>query len=341
MAVLRTFGRGANPAGGAPRARLVAEADRRIEKDPATGTPIAVWVRWKGRPHLYESEAADRHYTLERVRGLLAFGDGRYGRIPPAGCPVRASYTTGVGLAGNVPAGTITELRTGAAYLGSVNNPFPAVGGGDTEPLAAVGQRGPQRVRHRDRAVAAADYEWLAREASPAVARARCLALLAPQGRKVRGATSLVIVPRSTERFPQPDAGLLRRVREHLQPRMPACAASALQLFGPAYVAGTVHAHVVPLRAGDAATVGAALRRGIDAYLHPLSGGAEGNGWDFGQPVNLSAIALLVETTPGVDYAIEISLHAGDERVGDRVEVPPDALVAAGRHQLKISVGIE
>lgn len=63
-----------------------AEEDIRRELDPATQAVQAVWVRWHQRPTLYASSHMDRHYTLDHATGLLRFGDGQYGMIPPAGC---------------------------------------------------------------------------------------------------------------------------------------------------------------------------------------------------------------------------------------------------------------
>ena len=111
----------------------VPEDDLRFERDPVTREPRAVWVRWQGREHLLESGPDDRHYSLERTRGRLQFGDDQRGRIPPGGAPVALSFTTGIGVAGNVPAGAITELRTGVPYLGGVNNPMAAEGGSAPE----------------------------------------------------------------------------------------------------------------------------------------------------------------------------------------------------------------
>jgi len=143
----------------------VPESALRLERDPVTAEPRAVWVRWEGREHLLESGPDDRHYALERTRGRLQFGDDRCGRIPPASASVALSFTTGIGEAGNVPAGTITELRTGVAYLQGVSNPVAADGGAAPEAIEDVVGRATFRLRHRGRAVASDDYAWMANEA--------------------------------------------------------------------------------------------------------------------------------------------------------------------------------
>jgi predicted phage baseplate assembly protein len=167
-----------------------------------------MWVTWHERPHLLASGPDDRHYLIERAAGYVRFGDGSHGRIPLAGGPVRASYAVGGGVVGNVPKGTITELRTGIAGLQSVTNCVAAQGGTDTEAFGMTVRRAPQRMRHRDRAVSREDYEWLAHEASPEVARARCLPVTGSSGQVSRGEVTLTIAPWSLDAQPTPSVEL-------------------------------------------------------------------------------------------------------------------------------------
>ncbi len=316
----------------------VPEAALRLERDPVTGEPRAAWVRWEGREHLLESGPDDRHYALERTRGRLQFGDDRFGRIPPASATVALSFTTGIGEAGNVPAGTITELRTGVAYLQGVSNPVAADGGAAPEAIEDVVGRATFRLRHRGRAVAADDYAWMAHEASPAVAQARCLQRHGEHGRTTPGAVSVVIVPRGHMRMPQPSSELRRIVRDFIAKRCPPTVVRGLYVIGPRYVQLDVVAHLVLAEAGAATTVEAALRRTLDAWLHPTTGGPDGRGWTFGATVCLSTIAALVERTAGVDHAERIALRADGANTGDVVVLPGDSLPAAGFHEIKISL---
>jgi hypothetical protein len=316
----------------------VPPSDLSFDIDPSDSkTVIGVWVTWQGRPHFYLSGPNDRHYVLERATGTLQFPTPPYGMIPTGGAVITASYDTGGGLAGNVPAGTITEMHSGASYVQSVTNPFPATGGSATEDAARARDRATQRLRHRDRAVAPADFEWLACEASPEVARARCLPITGPDGTGERGWVTLVVVPNSTDPAPTPTAGLLAEVRAELQARVPAAIVSNTVLTPPSYTPVSVRADIVPRHADEAAFVEARVRDGLAAFLHPLTGGAAGTGWDFGQSVYLSQVASLVEQTEGVDFVPLLQLLVDDSVVGDRVPMDPGALVTAGDHQLKIA----
>jgi hypothetical protein len=319
--------------------RGVPEKDLRLEREPTTGAVRALWIRWHERPHLFDVAPDARVYVIERTTGRVRFGDSVRGAIPPAGARVVMSYSTSDALAGNVAAGAISELRAGIAYLKTFTNPDPAAGGAETEAARAVLRRGPERLRHRDRAITPRDYEWLAHEASAAVARVRCLAVTGPEGARQPGFVTLLLVPHAEDAEPQPTPELVRRVRAHVARRMPAAVAGRVVLLGPTYVRVGVKADIVPRRAEQAAEVEVRVLSRLVAFLHPLTGGPGGHGWDFGQAVSLSQVASLIETTEGVDYAPRVGLCAGDEIVDEWVPVGRQELVASGVHELKLTLG--
>lgn len=152
------------------------------------------WVTWHEVPDFYGSGTRDRHYVLDRIRGVVYFGDGLRGMIPPLGFNnIRlAPYRTGGGKRGNSPALTITELKTTVPYVNSVINLEAAAGGADRESVERIKQRGPKALRHRGRAVTVEDMEDLAYEASTEVARALAIA---PSFNPIDGLDWLPIYP--------------------------------------------------------------------------------------------------------------------------------------------------
>ena len=314
--------------------------DLRFDTD-GRGLVTGVWVRWRERTHLYSSGPRDRDYTVERIEGVLRFGDGDSGMVPPPGSPVAASYVYGGGMAGNVRPHAVTQLLSALPYVESVTNPLAASGGAAAERAdnsRGVQLRGPMQLRHRERGVRAADLAWLARDASSEVALARCLPTTGPDGAGMPGWVTIVVAPWSEEPEPQPSAELLARVREYLARRAPAATATQVRVVGPTYLPISVATDVVVGDGSGAAAVEDALRRRIATHLHALLGGPEERGWQFGEAVRLSRIAEVVETTPGVDYAAELQLTAGGAAYGDSVPVPADSLPSSGRHLLKLRV---
>jgi hypothetical protein len=307
--------------------------DIRTVSDPRTGHITEVWVRWQPRPHLFFSGPEDRHYMVDRASGRLLFGDGRYGRLPTVGANnIRArQYQAGGGLAGNVPADKITQLLSPAPFVEAVTNPRAADGGAEGETLAAVKTRGPYTLRHRGRALAARDYEALAREASPGVAVARALPAIAPNGRPAPGWVTVIIVPQSQEVHPQPSYELRRQVHRYLVARTPATVTpTRIAVIGPGYLPIGVAATVAPREASEAGAVDRRVHTSLMTFLHPLTGGPEGQGWPFGRHVYLSDVAAVLEAVDGVDYVTHLSLLLNDTPQDERVAVPPDRMVVAG-----------
>jgi hypothetical protein len=318
----------------------IAEADLRTVADPRTGRLREVWVPWAERPDLAFSGAEDRHYVLERTRGRVVFGDGVRGRMPPAGADnVRARrYRSGGGTRGNVPAGAIASVLSGV-LAEAARNPRPAEGGAEGEEPAAVGQRGPLVLRHRRQALSAADYEALAREASPAVAVARALPATRADGRPAAGWVTVLIAPWSHDPEPRPSLELRRRVRRFLEARAPSGMAGRISVGAARYLPVGVEVVLAPRDPAEAGPVLDAAVARLARFLHPLEGGPAGRGWPFGRDVFLSDVAALVEGTAGVDHAETLVLLSEGTPRGEVVEVPADRIVMAGRLRATLSGG--
>src|SRR5439155_24918954 len=114
------------------------------------------------------------------------------GAGPPKGARLRLrSYLIGGGGQGNVARATISVLKSSGPYVSKVQNRRAGEGGVDGEDIENAKVRGPIVLRTRDRAVTMEDYEHLAREAAPEVARVRCVT--AGDGADAGGVRILVV----------------------------------------------------------------------------------------------------------------------------------------------------
>lgn len=314
--------------------------DLRVVTDPRTGVVTQVWVRWQGQRNLAFSGPADRHYSIERSRGLILFGDDLHGRIPPTltdGLVLR-EYRAGGGRVGNVAVGAISQLLSGVPAQ-SVTNIRAAEGGADQEAPAAALGRGPASVAARGQALTAADYEVLAREASPAVALARALPATDAYGLPAPGQVRVVILPDSADPRPVPSFGLRRTVEAYLRLRSPASLSGRVFVTGPDYQPVGVLAEIVPVDQDQAGPVAAAAAEGVRAFLHPLTGGLQQQGWGFGRDVHSSDVARVLAGVPGLDFVRTLELLAGDVPAGDVVAVPSGRLVVAGEIRISLAGG--
>ena len=139
-------------------------------------------VEWQERASLFGAARGAHVYatdTDEQARAHVVFGDGvRGARLPSGLNNVRAEYRVGLGSAGNLAAGKLTQLMLPPLGVKSVSNPMPTEGGADPEPVSAARSTIPLTTRTLGRAVSVLDYEDYARAyAGIAKAQARVLSL--------------------------------------------------------------------------------------------------------------------------------------------------------------------
>ena len=150
-----------------------------------TGAQSTLTVRvndlaWQEVPSLFGAAAADQDYIVRPAddgRTTITFGDGATGaRLPSGAQNVTATYRTGIGLDGNVDAGSLTLLQARPPSIRSVVNPLAASGAAEPEALDRARQNAPLKVLTLDRIVSLDDYENFAR-AFAGIGKAQATAL--------------------------------------------------------------------------------------------------------------------------------------------------------------------
>ncbi|VVB91604.1 Baseplate J-like protein [uncultured archaeon] len=296
--------------------RLEEGKDAIEETKDDDGNIIGYWVRWHEKNHFYSSGTHSRHYTIDRNKGTITFGDGERGMIPPAEKDnIQCSYQYGGGMKGNfVGLRSITKLKTAFPLVESVTNQEDSDGGGDQEDLDRLMERGPQTIKHRDRAVTYEDFEWLVREASPKVAAVKCLPTTDP-GKNFRpGWITMIIVPDERENpKPVPTMGLINQIEDYIFYRTSTYLTTnspQIKFVGPGYIQVGVEAMVYFTSITDAKIIEGRIIDNLKRFFHPLMGGPGKKGWDFGRNVYISEVYELIENTDGVDHVGELFLKA-------------------------------
>jgi len=330
------------------------DVDVRVRKD-AEDNVTEFLIRWRAIDDVAQANPLDRVYEIDRTSGLVLFGDGvKHGLVPPIGKDnITAIYRTGGGSRGNVAAQLIKSLRSTIPLVESASNPEAAGGGSDTELIEKALERGPQVIKNRGRAIAIEDFEWLAKEASQAIARAKCLPTFDDNGAYKTGWVTVIIVPSSSVARPLPSPQLRQRVEKYLLDHSANVASfpQHVKVIPPVYVSVKVQADIYPLSLDLAPQVESDAIATLQAFLHPLSGGYERTGWDFGRFPCLSDFYALLEAVAGVDHVdnLELTLQAKTllgESTGNPVVVsedrpldvgaPPFTLVYSGEHKITI-----
>jgi predicted phage baseplate assembly protein len=312
------------------------------------------WQEWKQVQDFFDSKADDRHFVLDAVAGEVQLGPGvrepdgalrMYGAVPPKGSRLRLrSYLIGGGRNGNVARNTISVLKSSIPYVSRVQNRRAAEGGVDGEDIENAKVRGPIVLRTRDRAVTMEDYEHLAREAAPEVARVRCVT--AGDGADAGGVRILVVPAAGSNdgrlRFEQlvPAEETLQRIGHRLDESR--LIGTRVLVEPPVYRGVTVVAKLRPRASANPARLQADALEALYHYFHPISGGPDKNGWPFGRPVHVGEVYSVLQGLRGTELVEDARLFGADPVTGQRGQavqrlvIEPHALVFSYEHQVLV-----
>jgi predicted phage baseplate assembly protein len=279
------------------------------------------WHAWSPAADLSFHGPADRVFIVDRQLGRIRFGDGLTGRLPvlasDGGEQLKVQYAVGGGAAGRLGANLEWE-GAGVPASGGTSDLFvrgvnvtQTEGGEEPETTSAARERAATSLRRPTRAVIREDYEEIVRTIPGiAIKRAHAAVGLHPNHpcKLVPGAVTVFIVPdvsrpdvlsEESEEYgetivesafvaaPAPDPGALAVVGAKL---------NEVRLAGSEVFVSAPHYRPVALTlevesdASDAAELSRRIKRRLSAFLDPLVGGDQGDGWPFGEPVRPSAI---------------------------------------------------
>lgn len=291
--------------------------------------PGADYEEWRPIADLALAGRDEPVYALRAEAGVIAFGDGVRGKVPPEFARVRAArMRSGGGEAGNLPPHSLKEARAADRSL-KVSQGLATSGGRDAEPLAEAEKRIPAILRHRERAVTTDDFRSLAAHApGTRVARVEVLPHFLPKTRVsgIPGVVSVMVLPPKLGALPpcpRADRVLLERVHAHLAPRRPL--ATELYVIGCEYVPLSVSVAVTPAAGLDPIDVAAAVRTAVRAHLWPLApGGPDQTGFPLGGTVRARELEVVAARVSGVVGVATPHLFT---RMGDiwKLVAPPHA----------------
>jgi WD40 repeat protein len=310
---------------------------------------------WNEVPSFESAGPKSRCFAVDWVAGEVVFGptvrergkDGEeilhaYGAVPPKGATlVLSKYMTGGGRRGNVKARTLTVLRSPIANVASVENRKAASGGVDGEDIENAKMRAPITLRTANRAVTPEDYEQLAREAAPELARVECIAATNEAN---EGEARVLVIPKVESdngeiRFEQlvPTVDMITRIKEYLDERR--VIGSRILIAPPHFHGITVAAKLRARSEFDAADVRLRVLAALYTEFSPVSGGRHGNGWEFGRNVLQGDVYAVLQSVHGVDRVDDCRLFEANPLTGERTAVAPAPDVPGqDPHRVEIAV---
>ncbi len=306
-----------------------------VTLDDVAGT----WVLWRRVESFVGLDGDARVYQVDPGSGAVVFGDGRNGKIPPAGRDaIRAfEYQHGGGAVGNVKDWTEMSLRSTLEGVDDIALPVGAVGGADVPTGDETYTGAPDRLRHSGQALTPADFEALAVASSTDIVNACCFF---PE--KFGDPIRLVIAQRTSQRCPQPTVETVDVVSERLRSKgWGNLTEDALVVEGPQYISVKLRI-VIRSQPGQVSQVEENTANALVDFLDPIEGGPSNAGWPFGRGLWKSDILRLVESVDDVEMIESVKIEVCPESKGcadiGPDSIPTDALICALPDNIDVSV---
>ncbi len=308
---------------------------------------LLVYVPWQRVKDFSKSDRFDRHFVLETATGQIHFGpsirqpDGsvrQYGRVPEVGRRIRITkYRYGGGVAGNVPTGRISVMRSAVPYIDRVTNMRRATGGRDQETLEEAKERARREMRAQYRAVTAEDFENLALSAGREIARVKCLAPSTTDSALPPGMVELLVVPAVADAIFAGDLSRLQltertinRVQQYLDEYR--LLTTMLRVREPKYIGVKVRAEIVVSEHIRPEIVLGRVAEVLRQYLSPLAPSGQNllpegvvdpnwQGWPFGRSLYVAELYSLIQQVPGVKHVLDVQIR--QRPVLPNKEAPP------------------
>ncbi len=151
----------------------------------------------------------------------------------------------------------------------------------------------------------------LALRASTSLARAKCV-----PDRTNRGQVTLVVIPKAETRGERlddlsrrlvPSNEIMRYVKRYLDDRR--LVGTVVNVVRPRYKDLSLKITLLRRSIGTSDRLRREIEHKLRRFLHPLVGGKDGRGWEFGRPVLKSDLVHHIEEIPGVEGVDSLELR--------------------------------
>ena len=291
------------------------------------------WQEYLYTDNLSAAGPYDRCFSYDGERREIFFGDNEQGEVPPRGDESIMVYSCSVtrGASGNIMAGNITSLSlAGTDY--ELLQAEDCTGGTDNENVYQAMSRVSTLLSECSRAVTAEDYR-LAALSTPGlrIADAAAIPFFHIQSceiseLKAPNSVTLVVMPYSDERFPQPDQRFLSAVREHLESYR--LVTTEVKVTAPVYIGLDISAELI-CAAREVDKVIQRVRRELSEMfsIYGSSGRTR-----FGEPVFNDSVISRICSIDGILSVKNLRISTDNtlcKREPGRLTVPANAVTYA------------
>ena len=282
---------------------------------------------WKRVDSLYHEEEESSVFLYDNTTQKVIFGDGRRGAIVPYNDTIICSYAVCEGKNGDVSSRVDDwEVENLTFYN------HKSIDGGKN--ILSYDERFTTIVeswRKPTEAVTLEDYEALAKM-TPGLRVARAKATADREQNHIK----VIVVPYSRSNYALADNFFCNRVCRFLDDKR--LITTSIEVVKPLYTKVGVTLHIKSTDRANQKRVHDDVIKAIDEYLHPLKGGDESSGWEFGRSVYASDIYALVELIDGVLSILNISFYGEGKYDGSKKSyaIPKGSLIVSLKHKVTV-----
>lgn len=316
----------------------------RIEYD-AVGEIISFFVKWEETAVL-EHESNPRSYCLDRLYGILQFGDGIHTKIPRVldDISFKVQIRSCQGQKGNVEQGTITESMENLMFVNQITNPVKGYGGSNMETVEKALKRGSGLLRNRGRMVSIKDYIEEISNYSDRIDKIRCITGQRITGEEDPRAVSFVLLFKDFQTGNHSFRTVAQGIKEQLfcQSEL-TIAKKDIHLVEPIFVELSVDAWVQTAVVDQGFEIQSRLQEWLEEFLNPLTREYT-QGWEIGvipdkgrigmQLARVKEEAMIQKMVVTAVYYDQKGRHEVDL---EELKVTPFMVCRSGTHRIHVT----
>lgn len=221
-----------------------------------------------------------------------------------------------LGEQGNIKPGSGHRLKKTVGFVSVIENPDYFCGGSEQESFRDASSRTSARLRHQFRAVTPGDYESLIREGCRDVERVKCFAGYEGQGSRQWGTVTVVVLLKDFMEGQSYFFRVREKLYEFFRDKVNGDLEEGRRFFimPPRFIRIDVRAVVSVRDYGLVMKVQDRAGRALEKFLHPVTGGYDGGGWDMGHLPDYGQIKNCLQHVPGVFYVKQLTCLCFEER---------------------------
>lgn len=272
-----------------------------VNEDDGDAEKTDNWQRWNARSGV---EQRGRFCDLDLAAGRVEFPRHAFAPYPlkPGRPAVRVDYQSYQGSEANVPAGAINTMTEALRFVASASNPVPAYGGYDSLNEETASRAISNILRTRNRAVTEQDYMHIISQVSSSVRRIRCYPGIDRVGKPAPNCITIALLIDRFEKGGHIFSDLRGEIRDKLLKTSGLVPlGKELSLTQPYFMRFSARVWISCPPGEDPYTLQQQTLDDIAAFIDPLEGGFEGEGWEIGTlPATRHLLAWMKTHRPGL-----------------------------------------